>query len=433
LGDNPFPHQPSLNPESDDPRVNGAIYCEELHLDKTKDFRDLLIPTEARRQTRSIAFLMDSASRKGRGIGKSAFLKHQQRELMKDLGDTASDGAAVLFALYLAPAPYPPCRKFWEFSKLAVKAMLDQHVISLAICRMRALSGSIPQDVLEEGEAAGDLQSSVGDSRWLQDRHIRAGDLSDWVLRRLLSGGVSQELAMLLAHAGYSSAELQKQWFSKLGDGFWKTDGGFLLFDGLVRVFEAAEFTKGILLVDEVEQIVMPQNLLERRAFADSLRYYLIDGNCQNARIQFYGLLLTIHPLIQELLLPHWQAAGLDRLAPLNEPDARRCTVYFPHLTEEKAVPLVEVYLERYRRADSDQRGIKPFTKDAVVAALLKSNGLPGRTLSLLHHVVERASARSLREIDRPIVEEVATAAGPSEAQGEQPPPLPPARINLEG
>jgi hypothetical protein len=217
-----------------------------------------------------------------------------------------------------------------------------------------------------------------------------------------------------------------------LHDAAWKTDGGNLLFDTLVKVFQAADFTKGLLLVDEVEKIVMPQNLLERRAFADALRFYLIDGNCQNARSQFYGLLLTIHPLIQELLLPYWQAAGLDRLAPLNEPDARQCTLYFPQLTEQKAVPLVKVYLDYFRSPGNEQSGIQPFTEEAVVAALMKSNGLPGRTLNLLHRVVERAAGRSLPQIDKQLVEEVASAAEPgSDQEPEQQVPLPAVKVRL--
>ncbi|MGA2658605.1 MAG: hypothetical protein ABSH34_13965 [Verrucomicrobiota bacterium] len=432
MRDNPFPHQPSLNPESDDPRVNGTIYCEDLHVDKTGEFYRLLIPTSQHPQAPAIAFLMDQASRKGRGIGKSAFLKHQQRELMKDLGDAASHGAAVLAALYVVPAPTPPSRKFWEFCRLVLRTMLDQNLISIAICRVRALSGLIPEPVLTEAASAQDLQSTIGSTQWLHDRGVSAGDLSEWARQRLVSGGVPPDWAMLLAYEGHDSSRLRKQWFANLHDAAWKTDGGNLLFDTLVKVFQAADFTKGLLLVDEVEKIVMPQNLLERRAFADALRFYLIDGNCQNARSQFYGLLLTIHPLIQELLLPYWQAAGLDRLAPLNEPDARQCTLYFPQLTEQKAVPLVKVYLDYFRSPGNEQSGIQPFTEEAVVAALMKSNGLPGRTLNLLHRVVERAAGRSLPQIDKQLVEEVASAAEPgSDQEPEQQVPLPAVKVRL--
>ncbi len=432
LRDNPFPHQPSLNPESDDPRVNGAIYCEDLHLDKQADFYDLLIPTNEHPRTHAIAFLMDHASRKGRGIGKSAFLKHQQRELMKDLGEAASNGSAVLAAIYVVPAPTPPARKFWEFCKLVVRTMLDQNAISTAICRLRALSGLVPEAVLSEAGSVRDLQATIGSTEWLRDKGLSAGDVSEWTRQKLISVGIPDDLAMLLAYEGAESSRLRKQWFAGVRDAMWKSEGGSIVFDALVKLFQAAEFTKGLLLIDEVEKIVTPQNLLERRAFADALRYYLVDGNCQNARSQFYGLLLTIHPLIQELLLPYWQAAGLDRLAPLNEPDAKQCTLYFPHLTEQKAVPLVQVYLDYYRSEGSEEAGICPFTEEAVVAALVKSNGIPGKTLNLLNRVVERAANRSLDRIDRQLVEEVASAAEAApEQEVEEQPPLPPAKVDL--
>jgi hypothetical protein len=311
--------------------------------------------------------------------------------------------------------------------------MLDQNVVSIAICRLRALSGLIPEPILTEATSIQDLQSTIASTEWLRERGVSAGDLSEWIRHKLVSSDVPPDLAMLLAYEGHDSARLQKQWFAGMHDPSWKTEGGNLLFDTLVKVFQAADFTKGLLLVDEVEKIVMPQNLVERRAFADALRFYLIDGNCQNAKFQFYGLLLTIHPLIQELLLPYWQAAGLDRLAPLNEPDARQCTLYFPHLTEQKAVPLVKVYLDYFRTPGNEQPGIQPFTEEAVVAALIKSNLLPGRTLNLLHRVVERAAAQSMDQIDKQLVEEVASAAEPgSDQEPEQQVPLPAVKVRLD-
>jgi hypothetical protein len=43
------------------------------------------------------------------------------------------------------------------------------------------------------------------------------------------------------------------------------------------------------LLIDEVEKIVPYQNLLERRSFVESLRYFLFDGNCAAAKRRFFG------------------------------------------------------------------------------------------------------------------------------------------------
>jgi hypothetical protein len=433
LRDNPFPYQPTLVPDSDDPRVNGTIYCKELHVDKADDFNAMLIPTRDRRQALPVAFLMDSASRKGRGIGKSAFLKHQQREIMTDLGDAASGGAAVLFATYIVPTPHPSCRKFWEFCRLIFESMIHQNVLALALWRLRALCGKIPENVLAEAGTLDNFEDTIGNAGWLRSKGVDTWGLDEAVKSRLLSAGVPNDFAFEVAYHGSSSDDLKTAWMKPQKDSFWRREGGSLVFDWLVRTFRAAEFSRGLLLVDELEKIVMHQNLLERRAFVESLRYYLIDGSCQNARERFYGLLLTIHPLVQELLLAHWQAAGLDRLAPLNEPDAQQCTLYFPPLDKQKAVPLVKVYLDHFRRPEVDTEGIAPFTEDAVVEALLKSSGVPGRTLNLLHRVVERAAERSLRQIDKHLVDEVTAAAEPAiESEKEELPVLPRPQVNMQ-
>src|ERR1035441_6953706 len=99
LTDNPFPAEPALVVGSDDPRLNGSIYCPELHSSNIAELRKRLIPNPGGKPVRTISFLMDHATRRGRGIGKSAFLKHQKDAIMKDLGEEASAGCAVIFAV----------------------------------------------------------------------------------------------------------------------------------------------------------------------------------------------------------------------------------------------------------------------------------------------------------------------------------------------
>ncbi len=219
-----------------------------------------------------------------------------------------------------------------------------------------------------------------------------------------------------------------------MSDYAWRRSAASLLFDDLVNLFRAAQFSKGLLLVDELEKIVFHQNAQERRAFVDSLRYYIVDGDCAAARTKFYGVLLTIHPGVQELLLPHWNAAGLDRLAPLGEPDATRSTLYFGPLDSGQAIPLVTVYLDYYRIRKEDTGSIAPFTAEALSEALMKSNGVPGRTLSLLHEVIELAAREHMTTVDKALVELV-YAKKESRANGEFPETdVPPAsQVDLKG
>jgi hypothetical protein len=428
LNDNPFPQRPTLVPTSPDPRENGEIYCDDLHSDKASGFRQLLIPTAEGRPIHSIAFLMDAASRRGRGIGKSAFLKHQQTQIMADLGKQASGGAAVLFAAYIVPTASPPCRKFWEFCRLLFETMYDQKILSLAIWRLRGLYGDVPEAALAKVGTAEQWEDTIGSDKWLNQEKVNTWELNQRVQERLVTSGVPEEVAFQLAHQGAKPLGIRSKW---VADSFWRKNGPNMIFDWLVRMFRAAEFTRGILLVDELEKIVVHQNILERRSFVESLRYYLIDGNCQNARDKFFGMLLTIHPIIQELLLSHWQSAGLDRLAPLNEPEAKQCTLYLLPLDKIMALPLVTVYLDHYRKLPGDRGKIRPFSEDAVVEALVRSGGVPGKTLNLLHRVIEYAADNSLTKVGKGVVDKVASEEPVLPPDKEDLSALPATRISL--
>jgi hypothetical protein len=375
---------------------------------------------------------MDHATRRGRGIGKSAFLKNQKDAIMADFGEAASKGVAVIFAVYVVPTSSPSCRKFWEFCRLVATAMCEQGIISQAIWRLRAMSEKIPPSVLEQIGGPQQWENTIGCDSWLASKGVDTlFGLNSFVREKLRSCGLNDELADRLATIGGNATQFKNYFLIQRTDSFWRRFGGDLVFGDLVKLFVAAQFSRGLLLIDEVEKIVYHQNLQERRAFVEALRYYMLD-NSENARARFYGMLLTIHPGIQELLLPHWNAAGLDRLAPLNQPDAEVATLYFPPLNEKSSLPLVTVYLDHFRINDSLKGRIDPFTRDAVVEALVKSGGVPGRTLSLLNRVVEKAVEVGSTRIDKSLVDSVyQTSEKQAATELDDISNLPPSQVNL--
>jgi len=215
---------------------------------------------------------------------------------------------------------------------------------------------------------------------------------------------IPHQMAVAFAHSYSKEMASHYNFPPSSKDLIWRKDGGKLIFDYFVKLFKLAQFTKGILFIDEVEKIVYHQNMLEKRNFVESLRYYVFDNSFANAKSNFYGLLLTIHPGVQELLLPHWKAAGLDRLAPIAQPEAKESTIYFDPLKEDMAIPLVTAYLDYFRINDSEKGNITPFTKDAIVEALVKKGGVPGPTLRLLHRIIEYAVNNQKNKITKEIV-----------------------------
>lgn len=187
--------------------------------------------------------------------------------------------------------------------------------------------------------------------------------------------------------------------------------------------------------MDEMEKVVAEQNVQERRTFADLIRYYFIDGSCENTRHDFYSLFLTIHPYAQELLIPHWEAAGLGRFAALGRGFAQEYTVYFHPLNQESAEPLVKVYLDAVRPDQDRWRGsLTPFDKQAVEEALVCSGGVPGKMLQLLYHVMERAIEEQWSSIGAEQIRHVFQALPPEEPEDDETDtrPLPKAQVDLK-
>lgn len=406
LRSNPFPIDPGLKPDSGDPRSDGTIYNDILHKDSQADLQRLLIGMPGTSTAHSLVFLMDYATKRGRGIGKSAFLHHQCERVMSDFGERASEGRGVLLACHVIPPP--DCRKFWQFCRAITECLVNHQVVALALWRLRALSGVIPSNVLEEIGDASEWPTTIGDSKWLESRGVDVlFRLNKAVEGTLVSNGVPSEWAKEMVLSSDTRAPELVGPFLRSSDFFWRKEGPSVVFGHLVNLFRAAEFTRGLLLVDEFEKVVYPQNTQERRLFVDSLRYYMFDVDVANARSRFWGVLLTIHPGIQEILLPYWKAAGLDRFSPLAGPDAGQATVYFGPLSGSQAVPLVVVYLDHYRLDVSKKGTLEPFTQEAVVEALVQSGGVPGPTLRLLHRVVEQAADLGKSKIDKDLIEVV--------------------------
>lgn len=422
---NPFPRLPGVIMNDPDNRQNGRIYFSDLRQEEGEQFEKILIPTEERLETKTIAFLMDYATRKGRGIGKTAFLNFQKGRIMDDLGASISNNTEVLFAVYVAPIPHDNYRKFSSISKLILSALIDQEILSLAMCRLRVFTGMIHEEVL--GKVQGTIQDTIGNDEWLRRNYqeLREGEgefdgnidifaLNQSVKRELEKLNIDSELAARLARFGYSSSDIYKNYFDKQPDFYWKKNADELLFNDFVKIFEAANFTHGIILFEELEKVVVPQSTSARREFCEALRYYFIDGDAShNTHSSFYKILLTIHPYLQELLYPHWNASGLGRFAGLSEETSKDFTVFFNPIDSSSAVPLAKTYMKESRIATVDGNDLAPFNEDSLALALNKALGVPGKYLAFLHSVIEKAIEEGWSDIDENKINSLALQDAP--------------------
>ena len=436
LRNNPFPKSPTVNPLSSDPRENGEIYCESLRAYEQAQFERLLVPSPNRADAHLMAFLMDYATRRGRGIGKTAFLTHQRRRIMDDLGNELTGGNYVVMAAHLVPEGGGKTRKFWQFLRLIAKSLNDDNCIATALWRLRAFSGLIPQEVLNRIDQS-NLAETLGNDPWLDSQGISPlFVLKPAVKQMLIRAGVSTDLAEILSSDGHVPSAFEQRFLRERSDPWWRQEGDDFVFNVLPQLFQAADINRVLLLVDEVEKVVIPQNRYERTAFVDDIRRCFVDGAYLGVRNRTYGVLWTIHPYVQELWQPYWYSAGLDRVCPIGGGTSQEFTVYFkPMKPDEAAIPLVCEYMNHYRFDQSARDSLTPFTDQAVIVALEKSGGLPGPMLTLLRIALERAVEDKWTQIDEAQIESIFSSMPPSEPDelDDAPETLPPSLTDLQG
>lgn len=390
---NPFPNEPSVKPYSSDSRVNGSIFLTSLREEEIQNFKDNVVNSPNK-----IGLMMDYAAYKGRGIGKTAFLNYIKKSINEDLGDEISDGNSVLYAVYVAPSADKSNRTLDQIAHSIFTSMHKEGVFLTVFCRLRALSGLL-DDVIDDSINESNYESTIANDEWLKERNIDVYSVNQYVQRVLMDTGIADANEFLW---GCDYKQFCTLLEDKKTDFFWKKEGLNYLFVKIERLLKEAMFTNFIILLDEAEKIIQYQNFNERRAFCDNLRTYFIDGNNSNAIDGFFKIVLTIHPNSQELLMPHWAAAGLDRFCSLGGNTSAQNTIFFKPISNNPTVisALAEIYLKE-SRIDKSDNSISPFTQDAIDYAMEKSDRIPGKFLKLLYIVIEKAIKHGWKEIGK--------------------------------
>lgn len=423
---NPFPIDPTVKPFSEDRRENGSIFLEELRAEELEEFYQRIINSRTK-----IGFLMDYAAYRGRGIGKTAFMNYVKNEINRDLGNDISGGTEVLYAIYVSPSPEKRERTMSLIARNIYTSMLNSDLLQIVFSRLRAFSGEVPEDILIQIDTPSLYLDTICNDSWLSEKGVNINKLNDFVNQKLFDIGIhiSSEARTLFStndpHKAYNEFY---EYFSLFATGeyAWKRDGCTMVFDTLVRLLKTADITHCIILLDEVEKIVTYQNFAEKRAFCDSLRNYFIDGPSINAISAYYKLFMTIHPNSQELLMPHWQAAGLERFSDLGGNTAKDNTVFFRPIqnTGDMTRKLTLIYMNN-AQADRDINSVSPFTERALDAIMLKAQMVPGRFLKYMYNAIEKGIENEWEVIDLPQVETMWSSSNESDSLFGEPITLP--------
>lgn len=390
---NPFPNEPAVKPYSADYRVNGSIFLEKIREREIKDFKDHIVNAPNK-----IGLLMDYAAYKGRGIGKTAFLNHMKNSINSDLGNDISNGDSVLYAVYVSPSADKKNRTLSDVAHSIFTAMHMEGLFLTVFCRLRALSGLL-DNAIDESINESNYENTIANDEWLKEHGVDVQEVNSFVLKELVDAGIIEDVPRLFGGDYHSYKALLED---NKNDFFWKKQGLDFLFNKVEKLLKSALFTNCIILLDEAEKMIQYQNSNERRALCDNLRYYFIDGSCSNAIDGFFKIVLTIHPNSQELLMPHWAAAGLDRFCSLGGDTSSENSIFFKPMSNDSMMvsELAEIYLQK-SRIDPTDTTINPFNQEAIDYAMEKSDRIPGRFLKMLYLMIEKAVQNQWDSIDK--------------------------------
>ena len=202
----PFSTEAVLNPYSDNPRTNGAIYAEAPVRDAIDKFERMLIRSDDFPNRARIASLWSAGDvQQGRGMGKTAMLQFFRQRINKDWGFTEFNGqfsAAVIYAAF----PSIVVRRWME--QLAWAALVDickNGVLdaSLAALRLNHLTEAEADAVL--GANGGNSGDNLLDNDILAERQISVSDLNAAVEGTLLRERVERGAANALANGVFES------------------------------------------------------------------------------------------------------------------------------------------------------------------------------------------------------------------------------------
>ena len=410
LRDLPFATVPVIDPNSDDPRRNGAIFATSPVQAEIEKFERLLIrPSDFGNRVKLASLWAKGQAYQGRGMGKTSMLRYFQRRINPDWGYKEFDGRFSAVVVYVA-FPDQVDRRWME--QLAWAALVD-------VCENRVLiasRASLRRDAMTDDEVEAIINVN-GNTCWenllddaiLESKGVKPEVIDSNIERLLLSEGVTRSAARALARGGF--------------DDFLRSlrrDGNFrpyyiprdtkgldyacnLFFNDIVRYLRAAGFAGGYLFIDDIENLADKMARRHQLEFAKELGICTVRPGYANSAYGFFSCVLTTHDSVIRRLSAAWDEAGLSSFARL-DPDAPT-SVELPLPTQTQATAILTAHLDYYRLDHSEDGSIKPLTNDGL-SALIQKGQLPRELLSNAASTFTRAAEKGVSSIDAQLVAE---------------------------
>lgn len=371
LSENPFPAEPAVNKDADDPRINGSIYESDIRSIEYNKIRDqFLVQPQSSPNHLRLGYIIDQ-SYVGRGNGKSAFLVNLQQNINENFCLDISEGINKCFAIYVTPEQGGRTKTFSSFVDCIFGFILQSQIIkvSLASLRLDAIVNAYPGKAhLLEVEDESLLIANLNNKDWFQENNIDPSILQDEIFNNEYLESLPPEFPLHRRTISFFQHFcIQEDFLNYYQTAVKKPkDKLDFLFSHLVQLFLAAGFNGCYILVDNFEQIAIPQSAKLKLDFAFELRSCLYDGSFVSSRLGFFNFLLTFHVGVQRLISEAWSASGMENRSPISSPGISNHIVQFEKLSADHVALLLRKYLSEYRLPESPYDELYPFNMEAI-------------------------------------------------------------------
>lgn len=412
LTDNPFPYDPFMEPESENVRINGTIYNENIKKNEIQKISNNFFLQSLDGNNKRLGYLIDSAYT-GRGNGKSALLVHLKSLVNKDFGATVSNQENRVFAIYIKPQPSGRSAKFWQLAEevlvqISKTNILKEVLITLKYNALASMPSELEkvQDKLQTEE---DFYNLL-DSSFLSTHNVNEFEVNQSIIDLLVGFKIDRTLAAEMVQMPNSLNQILIERHFKLSESQKRKQIPHVLFDQLVKIFSAANFNGGYILLDEFEKIVDSQSAAERNDFAAELRFNLFEGGGMSATSGFFMMIVAMHPGVPNLLRESWEKSGLNARTPLpSSAENDLHIIFFNNLQKNNIKELLTVYLDHFRCNPNltDKCGIYPFEESAIEKVAELANYNTAKTLKFANILLDECAKETDRLVDLKFVESI--------------------------
>lgn len=410
LSDNPFPAEPAINKEAADKRINGSIYESEIRSIEFNKIRSrFLVQPQSNANHLRLGYIIDT-SYVGRGNGKSAFLVNLQQKINKDYCLDISEGINKCFAVYVTPEIGGRTKTFSSFVDVIFGHLLKTEIIAVALATLR-LEALLKIDINYQ-ELIKDLDdtalvNTLNDESWYKEHKIDINILSKTIFENEYLNSIPADFPLCVGNNYIfpllvTQSDFENYYKNNLKKSQDKME---FLFSHLVLVFLAAGFNGSYILVDNFEQIAIPQSAKQKIDFAFELRACLYDGNYISSRLGFYNFFLTFHVGVQRLISEAWGASGMETRSPISSPTISNNMIQFEKLSGEHVALMLKKYLNEYRLKERNIDPLYPFKMDAINLIGQMSEFNASNILRTAYGLLEKISLKpEIQEIDAEFV-----------------------------